>query len=182
MISINRADCDGCGLCIETCPRQAVQMVEGLAHIDQERCDGCEVCIEICPTGAIMRGELVVSPPRQPISVSPTRSRPTSALAAVGLTLVNVGLEILPRVLDILSERALSRADRPQTQDLSRSSGRGYGVGAGGRGRRRSRSGRGSGAGGTCVCPACGHRAHHRAGAPCRTLTCPQCGIALRRY
>jgi hypothetical protein len=34
---------------------------------------------------------------------------------------------------------------------------------------------------GFCFCPACGHRAPHEPGVPCREVSCPRCGAALRR-
>jgi heterodisulfide reductase subunit A len=50
--------CDGCGLCIETCPFQAISLVEFLddtgmplktVAIDQVLCKGCGICQGTCP-------------------------------------------------------------------------------------------------------------------------------------
>jgi len=46
--------CLGCGLCTETCPRQAISLQSGLAQIDQNRCNHCGLCLNVCPQGAIM--------------------------------------------------------------------------------------------------------------------------------
>jgi len=52
------ADCHGCGVCVEVCPRGAIAMVEvdsgaPRARIDQEKCDLCRKCLEACPVTAI---------------------------------------------------------------------------------------------------------------------------------
>ena len=46
--------CLGCGLCAESCPRQAISLPSGQAHIDQDRCNRCGICPDACPQGAIV--------------------------------------------------------------------------------------------------------------------------------
>ncbi|MCD6447905.1 MAG: hypothetical protein J7L58_02520 [Thermoplasmata archaeon] len=44
--------------------------------------------------------------------------------------------------------------------------------------------GRGAGKGGPpaeCICPACGYRAPHQPGVPCRQMRCPRCGAPMVR-
>jgi hypothetical protein len=55
--------------------------------------------------------------------------------------------------------------------------GSGQGRGAGGMGRRGS----GAGPGGNCMCPKCGTRIPHKAGTPCYSEKCPQCGANMVR-
>ena len=56
MININKAECVGCGLCIEQCPQKAIQLNEqGYAEIDQEKCVECGLCINLCSQKAIMK-------------------------------------------------------------------------------------------------------------------------------
>ena len=45
--------CDGCGICIETCPVNAITMQEGKAKINPFMCAGCGACIPVCPREAI---------------------------------------------------------------------------------------------------------------------------------
>ncbi|MDH5266525.1 MAG: 4Fe-4S binding protein [Candidatus Bathyarchaeota archaeon] len=45
--------CDGCGICIETCPVNAITMQEGKAEINPFMCTGCGACIPVCPREAI---------------------------------------------------------------------------------------------------------------------------------
>jgi len=45
--------CDGCKICIETCPSNAITMQEGRAKIDPFMCTGCGACIPDCPREAI---------------------------------------------------------------------------------------------------------------------------------
>jgi len=57
------------------------------------------------------------------------------------------------------------------------SAGRGKGRGGGGGGG----GGGGMGSIGSCICPKCGQRVPHFAGAPCLHERCPHCGVALVR-
>ena len=54
---------------------------------------------------------------------------------------------------------------------------RGTGRGLG----RSSESGGGLGPSGDCVCPSCGARVSHQAGAACNQMTCPKCGAKMTR-
>jgi len=45
--------CDGCGVCIKTCPSNAITMQEEKAKIDSFMCTGCGACIPVCPKEAI---------------------------------------------------------------------------------------------------------------------------------
>jgi predicted Fe-Mo cluster-binding NifX family protein/ferredoxin len=45
--------CSGCGTCVEACPREAIQVVEGVAQVKEEDCIGCGACAAECPLDAI---------------------------------------------------------------------------------------------------------------------------------
>jgi len=46
--------CTGCGICIDVCPHQALEIVDGVAKLtDPEKCDGAGGCVEACPVQAI---------------------------------------------------------------------------------------------------------------------------------
>jgi len=45
--------CDGCGICIQTCPSNAIEMEYGKADVDPFLCTGCAACIPVCPREAI---------------------------------------------------------------------------------------------------------------------------------
>ncbi|MFC1926349.1 4Fe-4S binding protein [Chloroflexota bacterium] len=45
-------DCDGCGICAESCPFDAI-VVEEKARVVYEKCMGCGICEPKCPIGAI---------------------------------------------------------------------------------------------------------------------------------
>jgi ferredoxin len=54
MLRVRSDLCRGCGICIESCPQQAISMASGTAYIIQERCNQCRRCLEVCPQGAVM--------------------------------------------------------------------------------------------------------------------------------
>ncbi len=45
--------CIGCGLCLRTCPNDAIELKRGKAIIDPEKCTGSGECIKRCPFDAI---------------------------------------------------------------------------------------------------------------------------------
>ncbi|MBN2801025.1 MAG: DUF362 domain-containing protein [Deltaproteobacteria bacterium] len=51
--SVVAARCVGCEVCVSSCPRSAVEMVDGRAWIDPERCGSCGDCVSLCRQGAI---------------------------------------------------------------------------------------------------------------------------------
>jgi Pyruvate/2-oxoacid:ferredoxin oxidoreductase delta subunit len=51
---IEKDECTQCGLCgASVCQVEAIEEGEDAYRIDRKRCIGCGVCIETCPTGAI---------------------------------------------------------------------------------------------------------------------------------
>ncbi len=45
--------CQGCGECVQACPRKAIKIEEGKARIDRAICDRCLKCAEACLNGAL---------------------------------------------------------------------------------------------------------------------------------
>jgi heterodisulfide reductase subunit A len=45
--------CNGCGVCVPTCPTKAISMQADKAKIDPFQCTGCGACIPVCPKEAI---------------------------------------------------------------------------------------------------------------------------------
>ena len=50
---IDADKCTGCESCIESCPSEAIKMVDGKAVIDADACVDCGVCVDECPVEAI---------------------------------------------------------------------------------------------------------------------------------
>ena len=54
IIKIDEEKCNGCGLCIPSCPEGALQIIDGKARLISDlMCDGLGACIGDCPEGAI---------------------------------------------------------------------------------------------------------------------------------
>ena len=45
--------CDGCGICAQICPQEAITMQDGKPHVNQEFCVACGECVQACPTQAL---------------------------------------------------------------------------------------------------------------------------------
>ena len=55
IIKIDEEKCDGCGLCIPSCPEGALQIINGKAKLVKESfCDGLGACLGECPQGALV--------------------------------------------------------------------------------------------------------------------------------
>jgi heterodisulfide reductase subunit A len=52
-IEINDENCGLCGICIKSCPFNAISIESEKINIDKFKCKGCGTCVSICPTGAI---------------------------------------------------------------------------------------------------------------------------------
>lgn len=52
-VNIDKDTCVGCGLCVKTCPVDALSMVEKKAVVDAEECIDCGACVDACPVEAI---------------------------------------------------------------------------------------------------------------------------------
>ena len=52
---VKNTECVGCGLCAESCPRNAISLQSNQAQIVQNKCNQCGICADICPQGAIVK-------------------------------------------------------------------------------------------------------------------------------
>ena len=48
-----RFGCTGFGDCVKVCEYGALSIVNGIAHVDEEKCMGCKKCTAACPKGLI---------------------------------------------------------------------------------------------------------------------------------
>ncbi len=54
MVIVDKELCTSCGICVDSCPVQAIEMDgDDLAEIDQDICENHQVCIDVCPVDAI---------------------------------------------------------------------------------------------------------------------------------
>jgi NAD-dependent dihydropyrimidine dehydrogenase PreA subunit len=157
MVTINYADCNGCGLCVDECPTGALILQNNHAFIDQDICQECHSCIEACPQGAILVEERqpvsgdVIRMPAVPEPALSTLAEPAEPLLlremlfpAIGSLLLWTGRELVPRLADM----ALAALDRRiETANLAsddqylrlQSNDRSTSTRPRGRGRRRRR-------------------------------------------
>jgi len=43
----------GCGICVDSCPMEAIKLVNDVAIIDTDKCSNCRACVDDCPNEAI---------------------------------------------------------------------------------------------------------------------------------
>ncbi|MFI5398818.1 MAG: DUF362 domain-containing protein [Candidatus Binatia bacterium] len=77
---IDEADCNNCGICLdERCQVKAIENGDTTYSVIKERCIGCGLCVTTCPTDAIRLvakpQEDLVTPPANPIAWNEERAR-----------------------------------------------------------------------------------------------------------
>lgn len=51
---VDPEQCEGCAVCVDACPTDAITMNESdKAVVDEETCSDCGECVDACPTNAI---------------------------------------------------------------------------------------------------------------------------------
>lgn len=50
---VDESRCTGCGICVESCPGDAISLDGGVAVIDMDACIRCGECHEFCPQDSI---------------------------------------------------------------------------------------------------------------------------------
>lgn len=56
---VDAALCVACGCCVKVCPKQAVEVVRGIAaRVDPDKCVGCGKCAKECPASVIAMHEV----------------------------------------------------------------------------------------------------------------------------
>jgi Fe-S-cluster-containing hydrogenase component 2 len=163
MIVVDEARCTGCGVCLISCPQEAITLKAERAEIEQELCTDCGVCLSACPEDAIQQTEPAPAtrpspgrPEREPVVAlsparaerAPTRPRPLEVVRASPSALekrravVASAAAVGPIALDLLArlaERWLRRGGPSgRTAEPLSVAGRGPGGGR----RRRRRGGR----------------------------------------
>lgn len=50
---VDAGKCTACEACVESCPSEAIKMVESVAVVDEDNCVDCGICVDDCPAEAI---------------------------------------------------------------------------------------------------------------------------------
>lgn len=51
---INTDECSACGICVDTCPNDVLEIVgESASVVNEDACIACGDCMDECPMGAI---------------------------------------------------------------------------------------------------------------------------------
>jgi len=154
VIYVDVEQCTGCGLCVEVCPNGAINLVDGVARVEQSLCQECEVCLSTCPVNAILALQEPAGAERPvPVRVSVSTPTPTWPVAPapqpgggvrpwLGAALAFLGQEVVPRAAALLRTHGQRSSPAVAPYRIASAPGR-RNYGRRGRGRRtRHRRGR----------------------------------------
>jgi NAD-dependent dihydropyrimidine dehydrogenase PreA subunit len=51
---LDKDKCIGCGMCVEKCPMESIELKDTIAELNPDKCIGCGVCAYHCPENAII--------------------------------------------------------------------------------------------------------------------------------
>jgi len=86
-------DCTGCGLCVDACPFNAIEIIDDRAVIG-EACRVCGACVDVCPEGAIIIREAEVEELSQYRGVVVLAEHQRGSLHPVAYELLGKGKEL----------------------------------------------------------------------------------------
>jgi len=52
-VQIDQEQCNGCKLCVDICPLEAISIENDKAKVDKDTCTECGQCVDECPNKAI---------------------------------------------------------------------------------------------------------------------------------
>ncbi len=52
-VRVDPEKCDGCGVCVESCPLDALRLEDGKPVMRYDECWYCGACVEDCPRKAL---------------------------------------------------------------------------------------------------------------------------------
>lgn len=55
VMQVCKLGCIACKKCEKVCPEEAISVEDHLANIDFQKCNGCGLCLDTCPTKSIIR-------------------------------------------------------------------------------------------------------------------------------
>ncbi|MBN1438874.1 MAG: 4Fe-4S binding protein [Anaerolineales bacterium] len=103
MVYVDKDRCKGCGLCVQACPTGAIQLIDGVARVEQSLCRECHACLSACPMGAmLMVQEPISADAPEPAAIPTRRLAPSVSPGGIQTWLGNASAflqrEVAPRI------------------------------------------------------------------------------------
>ncbi|UCF31702.1 MAG: electron transfer flavoprotein subunit alpha [bacterium] len=113
--------CNGCEACLDSCPYEAIEMVDGVAYIN-EACTMCMACLESCPVEAIIseeREDVPVGVAKEDFSgVWVFAEQRMGKVSSVVMELLGEGRKLADDLGEVLTAVLLGHGMEPEARDL----------------------------------------------------------------
>ncbi len=92
---VDSSKCNGCGICLRYCKREAIRIMDGKVFIDESLCNRCLICTAVYPNDAITAER--IGPPETQYRIADSALAVMRVVGRDRFAFMNIACEITPQ-------------------------------------------------------------------------------------